>query len=628
MLGMPFEATRIDPSGAAQAMREASVRPSTWNEEDRSVDLIWTTGAAVNRFDWYDGGYYSETLSTEADAIRTDRLNSIGPVLVDHIGRTPALAGSVVPGSVRIEKGQGIARIRLAGTSDMADTVAKVREGHLRTVSVGYAVHTYERTEGIDGERDTMHAVDWEPIEISLTPVPADAGAVIRNRSTTDMPEIIENEHNQRQAPAPRRGGRTVNADTIRDLCGRSDDIPRAFERALLEEHAEEPFSRRELEARIADQLVAARALPSIDTRSGGRGHTERHRQRDAFADILHARLSGSTVPDTAQEYAGASMIDMARGLLEANGERVRWARPAAVLDSLSRSNYETTSDFAYILNTAGRRYLIDAYGAVQSPLKLIARRRDFPDFRTRFGLQVEGPAALRIVRENAEFQRAAMYEAANGVQLGTYGEIFSISRQAIINDDLGVFSQIAAFWARAQAGTEASYLSALIAGRGIVLGEDAKTLYHADHGNLAPVAAAITPAALGAARQQMRTVKNRDGSTPANVVPKYLVVGPAKETEAEMALAQINAATFQTANPFSGKLELVVDALQTGNSWRLFGDPKINPVLEYGNLEGQGGLFTETRVGFDVDGVDFKARTDIGAGAIDYRGTLLNEGA
>ncbi len=190
--------TRLDPDADTRALREALVRPSSWREEDRSFEVVWTTGAAVTRFDWWDGEYYDETLSVQPGDIRLDRIQSGGPVLLDHRSSTDALAGSIEPGSVRIQNGKGIARVRLAATPDMDSIVAKVRDGHLKSVSVGYIVHRYERTKH-RGERPVMHAADWEPLEISLTPVPADAGAQVRKRSN-HMPEIITVEDDRRFA--------------------------------------------------------------------------------------------------------------------------------------------------------------------------------------------------------------------------------------------------------------------------------------------------------------------------------------------------------------------------------------------------------------------------------------------
>lgn len=621
-------ATRLAPNDAAERLRDAMVQPSSWNERDLSFDVVWTTGAAVTRFDWWDGEFYNETLSTDPAHVRAHRLQAGGPVLVDHVGSTSALAGSIVPGSVRITKGEGTARVRLSSTPDMTEIVSKVRDGHLRTVSVGYIVHAYERTPGADrNSPDTMHAVDWEPIEISLTPVPADAGAVVRKRSEP-MPPIVNDRATDEGAPyrgAPSRR-RSATVEQILRACSRAN-VSREFERKILADHEAEPMSETELYDAVFDEIGSRRnAAPINAMQRPDRFHATTP-TRSVFADVLTSRLTGRAAEGPASEYAGASLVDMARALLEEHGEPARWARASSVIDKICRAGNHATSDFSHMLTTAGERYLIETFNGVPSPLKVLARKRDFPDFRTRYGIIAEGPTALLLTPENAEFKRVSFGSTENGYQLGTYGSIFAISRQALVNDDLGVFSQMAMFWARAQANTEADYFAAMINATGATMSEDNKPLYHVDHNNIAASGSAITVEALSAARSAMRSQRNRDGDTLANVVPKYLVVGAAKETEAEAVLATINPATTGDVNPFSGKLELIVDPRITGNSWRLFADPTLHPVLEYGNLEGQNGLFTDARTGFDVDGVEFKARIDLGVGAIDYRGTYLNPG-
>ncbi|MBF0437450.1 MAG: hypothetical protein HQL77_19095, partial [Magnetococcales bacterium] len=49
--------------------------------------------------------------------------------------------------------------------------------------------------------------------------------------------------------------------------------------------------------------------------------------------------------------------------------------------------------------------------------------------------------------------------------------------------------------------------------------------------------------------------------------------------------------------------------------------------TIEYAYLEGQTGVYIETRMGFEVDGVEIKARLDFGAKAIDWRGFFKNPG-
>ena len=61
----------------------AAVKPGSLNEEKRTFELVWSTGAQVKR-----GGFWSEPymeeLSMELSAIRMDRLNNGAPLLNTH----------------------------------------------------------------------------------------------------------------------------------------------------------------------------------------------------------------------------------------------------------------------------------------------------------------------------------------------------------------------------------------------------------------------------------------------------------------------------------------------------------------------------------------------------------------
>ena len=89
--------------------------------------------------------------------------------------------GSVVPGTAKIEGGRGIATILLSKAKGVEDTVQKIREGVIRNISVGYWLHKVVKTEADDGSVARHDVVDWEPLEISAVPVPADAGSQIRS---------------------------------------------------------------------------------------------------------------------------------------------------------------------------------------------------------------------------------------------------------------------------------------------------------------------------------------------------------------------------------------------------------------------------------------------------------------
>lgn len=620
--------TRIDPHGAANMERAAAFRPGSYRESDNSIEVVWSTGAAGLRFDWYDGGYYIEELSMEPGHIRLDRLNAGAPLLDSHrTGSLSSVLGSVVPGTARVGGGKGTARVRLASTPDVADTVAKIIDGHIRNISVSYHVFEFERTER-KGEHPHMLATDWEPTEISMVTVPFDAGAQVRSRSQ-NMPDPVREpdpapEPHQRQL-RPRRDELTV--DHIRDVCGRTDDYSRAFERELIEDHEAEPLTMREFQARCSEELIRIRSRDPIDNRAPRqpeRGSPGQLHER--MADALYARMSGTAPSEQAREFMGASLIDMTRGIMESRGERVRWASPTAIVEQMSRGGAHTTSDFPAVLGSAAQRYLADLITAAPSPLRPLARQRLANDFRRMAILTMANNPALLVVKENGEIKHGSAAEWEEGYSLKTYGRIFSITRQAIINDDLGAFTRIFEGWSRAASNLEADILAAIVQGSGMVM-SDGKTLFHADHGNLAGSGSAITIASLSAARQAMRGQKDLDKVTPLNIVPKYLVVGAAKETEAEQVLAALAATALADVNPFSGKLELIVDDRLPGNSWRLFADPARTPVVEEARLAGQEDVFVDTAVGFEVDGIKVKARLDIAAAAVDWRGAYLNPG-
>ena len=188
--------------------RAASVRPDSVNPDTRTIEIVWTTGATVQRQRWEgwdDVVEYDEELVVSPNAVRMGRMNDGAPFLDSHNGWSlGSVLGSVVPGSARIEGGQGVATIRLTSASDVADLVQRILEKSVRFVSVGYRVHRYEITKA-DGQRELWRAVDWEPMEVSAVAMPADPGAMIRAANSASDPRtpcILHRQGETQAAPA------------------------------------------------------------------------------------------------------------------------------------------------------------------------------------------------------------------------------------------------------------------------------------------------------------------------------------------------------------------------------------------------------------------------------------------
>ncbi len=159
----------------------ADVSPSSINESARTVELTFTTGAPVRRYDWNTGAYL-ETLSMDPKHVRLDRLNSGAPLLNAHSGwDITDQIGVVEDDSARMVGKKGIATVRFSKRDQVEPIWRDVKDKIVRNVSVGYIVHRFEETPAKGENKIPIRlAVDWEPYEISMVPMPADAGAQTR----------------------------------------------------------------------------------------------------------------------------------------------------------------------------------------------------------------------------------------------------------------------------------------------------------------------------------------------------------------------------------------------------------------------------------------------------------------
>jgi ATP-dependent protease ClpP protease subunit len=381
-----------------------------------------------------------------------------------------------------------------------------------------------------------------------------------------------------------------------------------------------------------------AQALPKDQTFDNPDFHAK------SIGDAIYARMSGKAPEGASTDLMGVSLIDMAREMLDKRGVRnVLRMRPTDVLSHPSIQGSRRggrdgwlapkaaittgTGDFPGLLQEAGQRFLMDQFAAAQSVIKMIARKRTAADFRAITGLQLSGFGVLDQVPEHGELRYGNFAERQESYKLNTFGKLFNLSRQAIVNDDLGAFSDPLTIMARAAAETEATVLAAMINSN--VVMADGNAFFSSEHANLDASGAAPSVAELDAGRQAMRGQKGADG-TMINAVPKFMLVPTALETVSEVLTATTySPTTADNANVFAGKLTpLVEPRLTSSTAWYLFGDPAIVPAFEYAYLNGEEGPQTETKEGWDVLGMEFRVVMDFGAGATDWRAGWKNPGA
>jgi len=655
--------------------REVEVRAETADEQARTVDVVWTTGARIRRRRLWDEDI-DEELVVDAGAVRLDRLNAGAPFLNTHNAfDLDAIIGVVIEGSARIADGRGVATIRFSERDEVEPIWRDVVSGIIRNVSVGYRVHKYE-VEKRDGQPELWRAVDWEPLEISAVPVGADPGAHIRkdaalapcvvvrddDPAATPAAQQQRSEMPKKQTPVAGDQGDTIEAaaDVRVDSTSDSAPVPQAPNADEVRRTERERIAaiqalgdRFELERAFVDDLIARGAglsevrsavldkLAERDAR--GSGHSQISMpaggldaavtRREAIAEaLLHrAQPNAFEMTDRARDYRGMRLLDVARDCLEAAGVRTRGMTPGEIAYAATRAaGLHSTSDFPLILaNVAGKR-LRQAYATTPRTFQRWARGITATDFKPMFPTQIGNFPALKQVMEGAEFSYGTISEARESYQLATYGRIVALTRQAIINDDLRAFDRAIASAGQRAADLESAIVyNVLIANAALA---DNVALFHADHGNLG-TASVIDETALSEAWEKMAQQKDLDGEEYIDNRPRFILVPPGQRSiEARKMVAAVTAAKAADVNAFTGSLEIVEEPrlFLTGGPqpWYLAADPNLVDTVEYAHLEGQMEPFTDQRSGFEVDGVEFKVRHDFAAKALDYRGLYKNAGA
>ena len=211
---------------------------------------------------------------------------------------------------------------------------------------------------------------------------------------------------------------------------------------------------------------------------------------------------------------------------------------------------------------------------------------------------------------------------------LATYGKLFSISRQAIINDDLSAFTKVPMMMGRAAMRTVGDLVYAILTGNPTM--SDNVALFHNTHKNLL-TAAALSVARIDAAKTAMRTQK--DGKATLDIRPGFLLTPVALESTAKALLAaeyDPAQAEARVPNPVRGLVEVIADPRldDSSASTTYMAATTQYDTIEVAYLDGNDRPYLEQQQGFTVDGAAFKVRIDAGASPLSYRTLVKLPGA
>jgi len=312
------------------------------------------------------------------------------------------------------------------------------------------------------------------------------------------------------------------------------------------------------------------------------------------------------------------SMLELARHCLEEAGERTGAVNSQ---DLLSRAL--TTSDFPSILQDTANKAIEKAYKAAAATFGIWTSKGAVQNFKTGTVTRFSPPSNLPEILEDDEYNELACKDGEEVFKIKTWGGILSISRHAIINDDLSVFKDVPRVLGITTKSTQSHRVYSRLLSNPVL--SDGLNVFAEGRGNYLVGAETILGRdSLARAVKTMRMMTDASGNQ-LSVEPKYLLVPASLEMTAhELCFSDSAPGQNNSAVPnFFKKLGLtpVVEPLLenpqiTGNSaaaWYLFPDPDMYPVFRTLALGSEENLepYIDSAVEFKTDALRYKVRTD-----------------
>ena len=656
-------------------MENDLVGPLTLDREARSVDVTAATETPSMVFDYDRWEPVSEVLLMSG--VRLPRNRQI-PLLDSH----NRWSSSDVLGSgrnLRIE-GQNLVATTVFSTVERAEEAfTKMEEGHLTDFSVGYRVNKSvwvpeKQSQVINGKSYTgplKVVTDWTVKELSITPIGADEQAKARSFAAVSQEE--ENGMDKRLRRWLEARGLAVGAtdeeawgffESLEDGVRSDVPIPAVVPPAASPEPPESLDAVREQAAReelariteiramaqrfdmevLGEQLITERrsvedarrvVLDAIGQRAtSGLGfrpavdlvQDERDKFRSSCLDsiLIRGNVRIDQPAPGAMDLRGMSLRELAREALRIAGQPI-YGDPREMVGRAL-----TSSDFPYILANAANKFLFEGYETAPETWQQWCGVGSVSDFKTQSLVRPSEFDDLEEVPEHGDYKYGGRSEGREQYAIATYGKLFAITRQAIINDDLNALSDVPRGHGESAARKVGDVAYAVLTANSAM--GDGVALFHANHGNLG-TGGAVSVTTIGEGEKLMALQKDIGGKRRLNIKPQFFLAPVTIKASSEVFFntmligGQSNQPNLQNiyAGAFTRIYEPRLDDAST-TAWYLSG-PRGKTVTVF-FLNGNQAPYMETKEGWSVDGVEYKVRIDAGAKAVDWKALLKNAGA
>lgn len=318
--------------------------------------------------------------------------------------------------------------------------------------------------------------------------------------------------------------------------------------------------------------------------------------------------------------YNSMTLRELARASLTERGIGVATYNP---MQMIGMAFTHSTSDFGNILLDVANKAILLGWEENDETFEKWTKKGQLSDFKTAHRVGLGAFPSLRQVREGAEYKYVTLGDKGETIALATYGELFSITRQAIINDDMNMLTDVPMKFGRAAKATVGDLVYAVLIDNEKM--SDKKALFSADHKNM--ITGGMDVETISAGRTAMR--QQKEGERTLNIRPAFMLVPTTLETQAIQVVksgsvkgADVNA---NIINPVRDLAEIIAEPRLDDASekdWYM-ASRQGSDTIEVAYLNGIDVPYIDQLEGFTSDGVTTKVRIDAGVAPVDYRGLL-----
>lgn len=476
--------------------------------------------------------------------------------------------------------------------------------------------------------------------EVSIVPLGADGstsariaaeqGAVAPNQKGVHMKldkdgKPIEGEQDGQPTAEQIRAAAVAEQSRISQVSDKAKDHPEIKAQAIEKGWTPEQTETAVLKAELAAEKERNRPkAPAINGQA----------KSDVTPEILAAAVSMRAGLKGAEKAFGAEVCDRAAGLKVHSFTDLVRASLARAGKALEVSRHDTrefiqaafsSRDLANVLSNVANKFIAEGYGTVEQTWRKVSAIRPVVDFKANTGVRLVMTNLLQSLSDGGEIQHGALSDETRTVTADTKALMIGVSRKDIVNDDLGVLSDIPRKLGYAAARTfNTDFWTAFEAA--------VAANFSASSPKLNQTTGALTITTMGAAEALYLAMTDADGNPIGGELTTLLcgttAYTPAREIFASTLVTNGTGGKTPSANIYVNRFEPAFSRYLSAAPWYLVSNPMAMPLMVAAFLNGREEPWVETaEADFNTLGIQMRTWYDYGCAFGEWRAAVRSTG-